>query len=64
MISRAVDLRDAEAALLALVGAGAAYAIALDWRVALTAGFGVLVVRIGAGRAATRDPQDLRRPLA
>jgi DNA-binding CsgD family transcriptional regulator len=48
MISRAVDLRDAEAALLALVGAGAAYAIALDWRVALTAGFGVLAVRIGA----------------
>lgn len=49
MISRTVELQDAEAALLALVGAGAAYAVAHDWRVALTAGIGVLVVRIGAG---------------
>jgi DNA-binding CsgD family transcriptional regulator len=49
MMNRAVDLQDAEAALLALVGATAAYAVALDWKVALTAGFGVLVVRLGAG---------------
>jgi DNA-binding CsgD family transcriptional regulator len=49
MMNRVVDLQDAEAALLALVGAAAAYAVVLDWRVALTAGFGVLVVRIGAG---------------
>jgi DNA-binding CsgD family transcriptional regulator len=49
MLDRGFDLRDAEAALLALVGAVAAYAVALDWRVALTAGFGVIAVRIGAG---------------
>ncbi|MEA2643104.1 MAG: Bacterial regulatory protein luxR family [Chloroflexota bacterium] len=48
MVSRRVDVRDAEAALLALLGAAAAYAVALDWRVAITAGFGVLVVRVGA----------------
>lgn len=48
-MTRTFDLRDPEAALLALVGAVAAYAVALDWRVALTAGFGVLVVRVGAG---------------
>lgn len=49
MINRAIDLQDAEAALLAAVGAAAAYAVALDWRVAVTAGFGVVAVRLGAG---------------
>jgi DNA-binding CsgD family transcriptional regulator len=48
-MARGVDLQDADAAVLALVGAAAAYAVARDWRVALTAGLGVLVVRIGAG---------------
>lgn len=44
-----VELQNAEAALLAVVGSGAAYAVVNDWRVALTAGLGVIVVRIGAG---------------
>jgi DNA-binding CsgD family transcriptional regulator len=48
-MARGVDLQDADAAVLGLVGAAAAYAVARDWRVALTAGLGVLVVRIGAG---------------
>ncbi len=48
-MARGVDLQDADAAVLALVGASAAYAVARDWRVALTAGLAVLVVRIGAG---------------
>jgi DNA-binding CsgD family transcriptional regulator len=43
------DLQDAEAGALALVGAAAAYAVDRDWRVALTAALGVLVVRFGAG---------------
>jgi DNA-binding CsgD family transcriptional regulator len=48
-MARGVNLQDADAAALALVGAAAAYAVDRDWRVALTAGLGVLVVRIGAG---------------
>lgn len=43
------ELQDREAALLALLGAGAAYAVAHDWRVVVTATLGVVAVRVGAG---------------
>jgi DNA-binding CsgD family transcriptional regulator len=46
------ELADRDAALLALVAAVAAYAVAHewgDWRVAITAGVGVVALRIGAG---------------
>jgi DNA-binding CsgD family transcriptional regulator len=44
------EVRDREAVLLAVVGAVAAFAVARDWRVVLTAAVGVLAVKAGAGR--------------
>ncbi len=59
----ASEISDAEAVLLALVAAAAAYLVARDWRVMLIASVGALAVRVGAGLLLHGTRKIPRQPL-